>query len=457
MRNFDPVTSICAGGTSSMLSSSNSVTGIDEEMIINEVDDVILNESGNSPIFSDLLLSLSEKKKVMVDPEMGGGAHGILLQFLHGKSDISKWWWAGTPSKEFLQMNESSLPHSKEISLSDIDEVLRIGLDVRRLSSEITEFTRNDPEVAILYSKTSILQVPPGQIQSGTTPYIDAIYSVLEVARFLGCRIGFVSENQILTDKLAKIKLLIIPAVKYIRPEIVTEIWNYIENGGTAVVIPESFVFDQYARENNRIADFGITITGVTLPPVVGQAEKAQNYDQSFSQAILYGEVQKKITCTQEDVFAGNATPVTLISDGLVQTINPGSNKVLARFEDGNPAIVLIKPGKGSLYYLAAPLRTVDYHLLLAPIGRQTGLNRPVLGIAKDGNLITGAEVRAVEREKDYLVYASNLTSEPIEFDLKGAGEMGSVIDLRSLTELGNGHIKLNPYQETIFKVEKIK
>jgi hypothetical protein len=91
MREFNNATPICAGGTSSMLGSSNSVTGIDEEMIINEVDDVILNESGSSTIFSDLLSSLSEKKKVMVEPEMGGGAHGILLQFLHGKSAISKW------------------------------------------------------------------------------------------------------------------------------------------------------------------------------------------------------------------------------------------------------------------------------------------------------------------------------------------------------------------------------
>ena len=54
MRKFDPDIPICAGGTSSMLSSSNSVSGIDEEIIINEVDDVILNESGRSTIFSDL-------------------------------------------------------------------------------------------------------------------------------------------------------------------------------------------------------------------------------------------------------------------------------------------------------------------------------------------------------------------------------------------------------------------
>ena len=456
MRKFNQDIPICAGGTSSMLSSSNSVTGIDEEMIINEVDDVILNESGRSTIFSDLLYSLSEEKKVMVEPEMGGGAHGILLQFLHGKSAISKWWWASAPSREYLQMNQSSLPHSKIISLSDINEVLRIGLDVRRLSSEIAAFTEPEPEVAILYSKTSIVQVPPPMVQAGHTPYIDAVYSVWEGSRFLGCRIGFVSEKQILAGKLAKFKLLIVPAAKYIRPEVVTAIMNYTKEGGTAVIIPESFIFDQYARENNRISDLGFNITDVTLPPVLGEGEKVQNYDQSFSQTILYGDVQKKITTLNKDIFKDNTPALTLFSNGLVQSIDPGSHQVLARFNDGKAAIVLAESGKGAIYYLTAPLMTADYHTLLSPLAQKLGLKRPVKGIDQNGKLVTGVEVRAVEREADYLVYACNLTAEPVEFDLKVSGKPGVIIDMRSLHEIPEGHVSLGPFQETIYKVEKM-
>jgi hypothetical protein len=457
IRNLDPLTPVCAGGTSSMLSSSNSVTGIDEELIINEVDDIILNESGDSPIFSDLLLSLSEKKKVMADPEMGGGVHGILLQFLHGKSDISKWWWPNSPSVEYPSLNETSIPHSKEISLSDVDEVLRLGLDVRRLSSEITEFSRHDPEIAIFYSKTSIIQVPPQQIQAGTTPYIDAIKSVWEGSRFLGCRVGFISEDQILAGKLSKIKLLIIPAVKYCKPEILGLIKKYISDGGHGIVIPESFMFDQYAREKNGIVDFGITIEDVTLPPVVGKLEKVQNYDQSFSQGVLYGEVRKKITCNAEDIFAENLNANTLYSDGLIQTLKPGNNIVLATFDDGKPAIVLTKRGKGALYYLAAPLKTTDYLPILTLLANKAGVVRSVVGIGKDGKLITGAEVRAVEREWDWLVYACNLTNATVEFTLKGEKDFGSILDLRNMTELGNPQILLKPFQESLFKIDKGK
>jgi hypothetical protein len=455
MRKYDTKTPICAGGTSSMLSSSNSVTGIDEELIINEIDDVILNESGGSAIFSDLLLSLSETKKVMVDPEMGGGTHGLLLQFLHGKSDISKWWWAGMPSREYPHMNETSLPHSKEISLQEIAEVLKIGLDIRRLGKELAEFTKPDPEVVILYSRSSIVQVPPQLIQSGSTPYTMALTSVWEGSRYLGCRVGFITEKQILQKHLEGIKLLLVPAVKYIRPEVIPVILNFIQRSGIVLIIPESFLYDQYARENDLIKDFGITINDVTLPPETGKGEKVHNYDQSFSQSVLYGEVRKKISCEEGDVFVGKALPGSLKSDGLVQTIDPGPNRVLARFEDGRPALILIKKGEGRIYYLAAPLETGSYHQILFPIADLAGINRPVIAVGKNGNPVTGAEIRGIELETEYLAYACNLTGSIVEFDLDVKGAEGDILDLRTMKNSTGRHVVLSPYQETIFRLEK--
>ncbi len=455
MQKIDAEVPICAGGTSSMLSSSNSVTGIDEELIINEVDDVILNESGGSPIFSDLLLSLSSSKKVMVEPEMGGSTHNLLLQFLHGKSDISKWWWGSYPSKEYMHMNQTSLPHSKEISLADIDEVLRIGLDVRRLGPEIAEFTMTDPEIAILYSKSSILQVPPQLIQSGTTPYIKEIRSVWEGSRFLGCRIGFISEKQIMAKKLSYLKLLIVPAAKYVPPETVKSIKEYIAGGGTAVIIPESFAFDQYARELNMTDDLGVWIRGITLPDVVGTQERKQNYDQSFSREIIYGNVNKRIKVSGKDIFIKSDITDQLTSDGLLLKIDPGQNEILAEFDDGQPAIVLIKIGNGSLYYLASPLKTESYHQLFSLLADKVGIRRAVKAEDSSGKPITDAEVRGVERESDYLVYASNLTSDTLEFDLRIDAEIVSITDLRSLKQIEDRHIMLKPYGETIFKIEK--
>jgi hypothetical protein len=62
-----------------------------------------------------------------------------------------------------------------------------------------------------------------------------------------------------------------------------------------------------------------------------------------------------------------------------------------------------------------------------------------------------------VERDDDWPVCASNLSGEPVQFDLRIDGESGAIQDLRSLVKVPGGHVKLRPYQETIFRIEKLK
>lgn len=452
MRKLDPVVPICAGGTSSMLSASNSTTGIDEELIVNEVDDVILNESGHSLIFSDLMPSLADRRMVMVEPEAGGHVHNTLLHFLHGKSTLAKYKWDAV-NPEYPNDATSSVLTSWEISLDDIDDILRLSLDVRRLNKEIAAFYGSEPEVLILYSKTCIVQVPPNQHRAGVTPYLETMGKAWEGSRFLGARVGFVTERQALSGKLDRCRLLIVPAVKYIPPEVAQAVVKYVERGGTALLIPESFLFDQYAHEKDGLAELGLKVEGVTLPPVLGQAEMVQNYDQSISQAILYGEVRREMKAEPVDIFAGKK--LSFRAEGLVQSLNPGSNQVLARFEDGKPGLVLVERGKGRLYCLAAPLAPLDYHRLLEPLAARAGLRRQLMGLGVDGSLVTGAEVRGIEYEGGWLVYASNLGDKPVEFDLKSDSPLGAITDLRSLKRLASPHVKLDPWQETVFRVEK--
>ncbi len=454
IRKLDPDIPLCAGGTSSMLSSANSTTGIDEEMIINEVDDVVLNESGGTNIFSDLFLSLREdNSKPMVEPEMGSGSRNLLLHFIHGKSTIAKWLWREQNSLEFPMFAASSIPISWDTPLDAAAEVLKIAFDVRRLAPEIAEFIKPDPEIAILYSKTNMVQVPPQLHRSGGTPYLSALRNVWEGGRYLGCRIGFVSEKQVLSGKLSRLKLLIVPAAKYMRPEVTEQILSWTTGGGTVLVVAESFLFDQYARQHDSLEKFGLTVRDVTLPEVLGEGEQVQNYDQSISQTIVYGEVNLVAKTLDEDIYSGRN--VEFKATGLVQTVDPGGAKVLAEFSDGRPAMLRCSIGRGNAYYLAAPLESEYYHRLLAPLAEKLELNRPAVAVDNDGNLVTGAEVRAVESDNGLLVYASNLTGEPVEFKLKAArGNIASIKNLRSGEPVTGTRITLAPWQETIWRVE---
>ena len=56
IRKIDAAMPLAAGGSSSMLAGRTGTTGIDEERIVNEVDDVIIHEGGGSTLGMDLQL-----------------------------------------------------------------------------------------------------------------------------------------------------------------------------------------------------------------------------------------------------------------------------------------------------------------------------------------------------------------------------------------------------------------
>lgn len=60
IRQIDHEVPLAAGGSSSMLAGRTGTTGIDEERIVNEVDDIIIHEGGGSTLGLDLQLALSE-------------------------------------------------------------------------------------------------------------------------------------------------------------------------------------------------------------------------------------------------------------------------------------------------------------------------------------------------------------------------------------------------------------
>ena len=135
IREIDPQTPLAAGGSSSMLAGRTGTTGIDEERIVNELDDVILHVGGESTLGLDLQLALSEKKKPLTDPEMYlDSVQHLLPHFLHGKSVVQLFHWPAQPSSELHGLTASSLAHSWKYPLGDVGEMLRTALNVRRLN-----------------------------------------------------------------------------------------------------------------------------------------------------------------------------------------------------------------------------------------------------------------------------------------------------------------------------------
>src|SRR5439155_440996 len=79
-------------------------------------------------------------------------------------------------------------------SHSDVGEVLRVAHDVRRLNKEIAAFVEAPAEVAILYSQTSTLQLPPEMLTWQTTPYLAEVNNTYQASQFLDAKVTFVTE-----------------------------------------------------------------------------------------------------------------------------------------------------------------------------------------------------------------------------------------------------------------------
>jgi Beta-galactosidase/Beta-galactosidase trimerisation domain len=438
MRKFGAQTPITSGGSFSMLAGSNGTSGIDEELLVSQVNDIVLQEGGGSTLGADLEWALALRKIPLADPELSGSVRDLLPQFLHGKSVMQLYYWPFQPNATFPSGNGSAIPYSWRWPLSDVAELLRLALDIRRLNKEIAALASARPEVAILYSKTSIVQVPPELMRARSTPYLAELHRMYEGSLYLDANTTFISEKQILKGMAFQYKVILVPAAKHLPPEVAQALLDYVQEGGHLVISPESFMTDAYLRPLDFFDQIGIRILKSSAAPGYELGALEQQYDQTMRQSIAArGVATREITTLPSDELG--KTPLKLSGRGIVQTLAAGEGSAeLARFTDGGPAIIRQTRGRGKVYYLAIPLEPSSYARMLDGLFEHAGVPRPVRFTDPAGQRIWQVEARSLSRDSDKLLYLANhrrqATSVKLELQVKA----------RFLTDLRRG-VKMAP------------
>jgi beta-galactosidase GanA len=443
IRKLDATVPLAAGGSSSMLAGRTGTTGIDEERIVNEVDDVIIHEGGGSTLGVDLQLAFAETSKPLADPEMSlAGVENLLPHFLHGKSVAQIYHWPAQPANEFYSNNRSSLAHSWSYSLADVDEALRVALDVRRLNKEIAAFVETPADVAILYSQTSTLQLPPEMLTWHATPYLAELHTTYVASQFLDTRVTFVTERQALKGHLDRYKSVLVPAVRNLPEKVVEAIWTYAEKGGHVVIVPESLLGDEYNHAKNYLARIGIAIQRTERPKPSTDGQMVQGYDQSFAQDVTF-------TGVAATKLSGD---FPLESRGVRQIIAAGPNaEVRFRYPDGQPAIIRVPLGTGAVNYVASSLEPRGYARLLDLLFTEAKVNRPVRVRADSKWQI---ESRFAQSGKRRLLYISNFNSKPAALTLDaGAATIRSLHELREDRAVVGNQVTVPGRQTTIYEL----
>jgi beta-galactosidase GanA len=455
VRKYDPSTPLAAGGSSSMLSGRAGVAGIDEERIVNEVDDVIIHEGGGSTMGLDLQVALSEHPKPVADPEMSlGSVSNLLPHLLHGKSVVQLFHWPAQPSSEFVSNIRSSLAHSWEYGLEKIDDLLKTTLDARRLRVEIAAFVEHPPRVAILYSQTSTLQIPPAMFSWERTPYLYELERTYTASRFLDVKTTFVTERQIDHGKLAGFPLLLIPGAQALPAGIAEKIRDYVAAGGRVVATPGSLTVDEYNRPREYLAAFGIRLTGTQSAKAIVSGEQVQRYDQTFSESVSFAPGPGIVT-TAAPGGRFSSLQQLLVEANREQVKLSGAAEPLFRYPDGSASLVAARFGKGTVYYSAGRLKEQDYARLLDRIFTEAGVVRETRVVVEPAPGWK-VESRAATLHGRRLQYVTNYNAIPITAHIQDDhGRFQRLRELRSGRDYPEGSIRIAAGETVICEIKE--
>jgi hypothetical protein len=423
-------------------------TGVDEEELADSgITGVVLEENYVlDTLMPEYLHALAGGRPVM-DFEYHGVVHQILPSFLHGDAAISMWWWNDqkrwTPNEPINEW-PSSFPQSYTIPLRDIAKVLRDALDLRRLGREIAALGSAPRPIALLYSKSSMLQqVPEQSRETDSFPYLSELRRIYNASQSTGFYVGLTTEKKIMAGGLQQHKVLILPGAEYVPGPAVAAILRWVEGGGTLVVSPDSLLADEYARPSETLRTLGVRLLR-REPPRLKRGERFVTvYNLSdLPRMPLWQESGKRFT----------SGGVPLEAAGGRQILECDAAVVRARFQDGTPALLEMHRGRGVVYWLAAPLEPLSWGRFLSMVAENAGL-KPDLGVVgEEGGFVTELEYRVTSWEGCRLAYFYNNSDQELRLQLQPGFVFTGIVDRRAEKPLLERRLLLSAWETAILE-----
>jgi hypothetical protein len=423
-------------------------TGVDEEELADSgITGVVLEENYMlDTLMPEYLHALAAGRPVM-DFEYHGVVHQILPSFLHGDAAISMWWWNDqkrwTPNEPINEW-PSSFPQSYTIPLRDIAKALRDALDLRRLSREIAALGSAPRPIALLYSKTSMLQQLPEQSREmDSFPYLSELRRTYNASQSIGLYVGLTTEKKILAGELPQRKVLVLSGAEFVPESVVAGILRWVERGGTLIVSPDSLLADEYARPSETLRTLGVRLLRREPPRLKRGEWSVTAYNLAdLPQMPLWQEAGKPFT----------SEGMPLEATGGRQILECDAAMVMARFQDGVPALLQVPRARGVVYWLAAPLEPLSWGRFLSMVAENVGLKPDLRVVREEGGIVPELEYRVTSSEGRRLAYLYNSSDQDLRLQLQPDFAFSSIIDRRTEKPLPERRLLLSGRETTILE-----
>jgi hypothetical protein len=285
-----------------------------------------------------------------------------------------------------------------------------------------------------------------------TTPYLAELQKAYAASRVLDAKVAFVTERQVSSGKLSRYKFLLIPGARNLPSSIVEGIRKYVEQGGHALILPESLLGDEYNRRQPFLAQFGVAVRRTERPRATGSSRMVQGYDQSFAQDVAFSGDNSETLTPTGDAPHGIGD---LRTAGIRQAIEPVRKvDTLFRYQDGTPAIVQCRIGKGVTDYAASSLEERGYARLLDVLADDAGVTRGVrVRVAGNGPDV-GVEARSASLGDRQLLYIFNSTAQPVRARVERMGApVQSVTELRDSKVSSGNEVTIPAHQTNLYEL----
>lgn len=205
---------------------------------------------------------------------------------VHYRGQTDLWLW---DSREAEGITKGSFKCRPDV----ISEIAKTGLDMNRLSYEIEALQKEKRRVGILYSDMSGLM---------NTSYPGCQYYAYEATVYSGQKVNYISEKNV--ERIHDTNVLILAQISHIKPESLTEIKKFIENGGKVVVIgKDSLKKDWYHRNSNHdIVEF-----------IMKNAKVVDAESDRFKKGLTHGTVEEIYTAVNDAIGEAELQDVIVV------------------------------------------------------------------------------------------------------------------------------------------------
>ncbi|MDW7679474.1 MAG: beta-galactosidase [bacterium] len=244
----------------------------------------------------------------------------------------------------------------------------------------------------------------------------------------------FIHRKDLEENDLSQYKLIIIPYPLMFTEKAAAGLKKIIEQGGHALAEARLAWNDErgYAAE---------AIPGMGLDQVFGVRESSIKMADKISMKIV-----DNTNLLANGIKTGDILTGAFFQESL-EIIDPKNSQIIARHNDGSPAIVESKRGKGKTLLIGSflglanhPIATENYHQFLSNLLDWAQIKRP-LTCSHDGNLASPVDIQLHEYSERFVLFIINLSEATEKITVKLNTDKDSLFNLEEI--IGSKKVQL--------------